>query len=109
MTPLGQPITRRQFGRLLASWVYAVALPPGLSRHPEPEPYAVCFDEDVLAEAISLGECELTGDQWGFRVQLDVERTWQAVSLMDQEGNVWRTTDEGRTWLDESGQVLEMG
>jgi len=85
--------TRREFLKLVTAAVGAAALPSFLSLGTELEFEAV-IDEDLLTAALSIGK--VVKDN--IVVNVDVDKLWEGMYLVDQRHRVWRTQDQGQTW-----------
>jgi len=92
-------LSRRQFVKFTAAMAASLALPRPWTYGGEVVVLVeVVVDGDKLTEAIHLGPIGRVGGQAGLHCTLDMDRAWQAVTMLDSEGRIWRTDDGGRTF-----------
>jgi len=85
--------TRREFLKLVAATVGAVAAPVSLSIGAVLELEAV-IDDALFQDAMSIGKVSKNG----VTVNLDMEKVWRSVYLVDQRDQRWTTQDQGKAW-----------
>ena len=89
-------ISRRDFLRGLGLTVGAVALCGSIPKVSGPEFYDI--DDEVLEEAFTVKSTYIEDGQLWADVSVDTNRAFEAVTLYNTDGDIWRTTDGGDTW-----------